>query len=37
MTRTGQLMKLQRKNARTAEKNTLNGTLVKNKAVPERE
>jgi hypothetical protein len=37
MTRTGQLTKLRKKNVRTAEKNTSNGTLAKNKAVPGRE
>jgi hypothetical protein len=36
-TRTGHPKKTRKKNARTAEKNTSNGILVKNKAVPERE
>jgi len=37
MTRTGQLLNLPKKSVRTAEKNTLNGTLAKNRAVPGRE
>jgi hypothetical protein len=37
MTRTGQLKRLKRKSDRTAEKNTSNGILAKNKTIPERE
>jgi hypothetical protein len=37
MIRTGRLMKLPKKSVKTAEKNTSNGTLAKNKAVPMRE
>jgi hypothetical protein len=37
MIRTGQTMRPRKKSDRTAEKNTLNGTLAKNKTFPERE
>jgi hypothetical protein len=36
MTRTGRLMKPTKKLGRTAEKNTLNGILARNKFAPEK-
>jgi len=36
MTKTGQLMKPTKKLGRTAEKNTLNGILARNKFAPEK-